>query len=101
MPWTIKDVDRFKKGLTSKQKRKWVAIANSILKKTGDEGYAIRAANKLCTEAKAKMAASMIDTFDIGNRYMINVDLPFGIKFKRSKKDVNRRLRKSKKRNTI
>lgn len=30
MPWTIKDVDKHKKGLTDKQKRQWVAIANSV-----------------------------------------------------------------------
>lgn len=32
MPWTTKDVDRHKKGLTDKQKRQWVAIANSVRK---------------------------------------------------------------------
>lgn len=31
MPWTISDVDRFKRGLTPSQKRQWVAIANSVL----------------------------------------------------------------------
>lgn len=32
MPWTKKDADRFKKGLTEAQKKQWVAIANSTLK---------------------------------------------------------------------
>ena len=31
MPWTIKDVDQHKKGLTDKQKKQWVRIANSVL----------------------------------------------------------------------
>ena len=29
MPWTIKDVDQFKKDLTDKEKEQWVEIANS------------------------------------------------------------------------
>ncbi len=45
MPWTAKDADKFKKGLSPKQKRKWAAIANSALKRTGNEGIAIKSAN--------------------------------------------------------
>jgi hypothetical protein len=51
MPWTVSDVDRHKKGLTTAQKRKWVAIANRVLKDcqskggSGCEGKAIRIAN--------------------------------------------------------
>ena len=51
MPWTVKDVDGFKKGLTPAQKKKWVKIANGVLKdcqsKKGKdcEGKAIRIAN--------------------------------------------------------
>ena len=51
MPWTVKDVDRFKKGLSDEQKKKWVKIANSALascQRTGGrdcDGYAIRVAN--------------------------------------------------------
>jgi hypothetical protein len=32
MPWTIDDVDSKKKGLSDKQKKQWVRIANSVLK---------------------------------------------------------------------
>jgi uncharacterized protein YdaT len=32
MPWTVKDVDSKKKGLTPAQKKKWVKIANGVLK---------------------------------------------------------------------
>ena len=32
MPWDIKDVDKFKKGLSSSEKKAWVKIANGILK---------------------------------------------------------------------
>lgn len=51
MPWTVRDVNRFKKGLSDKQKRQWVSIANSALKtcqaKSGSncEASAIRQAN--------------------------------------------------------
>jgi len=56
MPWTTKDVDKHKKGLTPAQKKKWVSIANSILascKKEGGsdcEGKAIRVANSKFSE---------------------------------------------------
>lgn len=51
MPWTVKDVDRHKKGLTPSQKRRWVKIANGVLrdcqknKGKNCEGKAIRIAN--------------------------------------------------------
>jgi len=56
MPWTVADVDKHKKGLTSTQKKKWVSVANSILKdcqsKKGKdcEGKAIRIANSKFSE---------------------------------------------------
>jgi len=51
MPWTVGDVDRHKKGLTTEQKKKWVSIANGVLKQCQEEGgsdcegKAIRIAN--------------------------------------------------------
>jgi len=38
MPWTVKDVDKHKKGLTDKQKRQWVKIANSVYKQCMSDG---------------------------------------------------------------
>ena len=38
MPWTIGDVDGFKQGLTDKQKRQWVRIANNALRKCTANG---------------------------------------------------------------
>jgi len=58
MPWTVKDVDRHKKGLTATQKKKWVKIANATLKdclsKGGKDcdGKAIRVANSKFSEEK-------------------------------------------------
>ena len=40
MPWTESDVDRFKKGLSDKQKSQWVAVANAVLKKCMENGGA-------------------------------------------------------------
>jgi len=38
MPWTINDVEEHKKGLTPEQKKKWVSIANGVLKSCQAEG---------------------------------------------------------------
>ena len=46
MPWTAKDATRkTKKASSPKAKRQWSATANAVLKKSGDEGKAIRIAN--------------------------------------------------------
>lgn len=45
MPWSVKDVDKHKKGLSEDQKVKWVRIANHILKRDNDEGKAVKIAN--------------------------------------------------------
>lgn len=37
-PWTVSDVDSHHTGLSSSQKRQWVAVANSILKKCLENG---------------------------------------------------------------
>lgn len=61
MPWTVKDVDGFKKGLTPAQKKKWVRIANSILKDCQSKGgkncdaKAIRIANSKFEEKKMEV----------------------------------------------
>lgn len=46
-PWTAKDVKRHNKRCAAKGKCriKWPKIANAVLRKTGDEGRAIRIAN--------------------------------------------------------
>lgn len=38
MPWTKDDVDKFKKGLSDKEKEKWVQIANSVYESCMKEG---------------------------------------------------------------
>jgi hypothetical protein len=51
MPWGIDDVDKHHKGLSDHQKKVWVAVANSVLSKTGDDGSAIRQANSAANRA--------------------------------------------------
>ena len=46
MPWTERDVGRHNKSVKgSKGKRQWADVANAVLKRTGNEGRAIREAN--------------------------------------------------------
>lgn len=48
MPWTSKDAKRHDKDAnTPKKKRQWAHVANSVLKRTGDEARAVRAANSV------------------------------------------------------
>ena len=60
MPWTVDNVDGFKKGLSDKGKEQWVAVANSALasclEDDGDqaecEASAIRQANSVVAEQR-------------------------------------------------
>lgn len=52
MPWTTKDVDRKKKGLSPSQKKKWVATANGVLKSGKPDSSAIRIANSVTKKGK-------------------------------------------------
>ncbi len=63
MPWTVKDVDRFNKGLGRKEKRTWVTVANNALKACLKKGgknesecaaSAIRIANGVIKKRKEK-----------------------------------------------
>lgn len=57
MPWTVDDVEQHKKGLTPKQKRAWVAVANDALERCQESGgddcdaKAIRQANSAAMQA--------------------------------------------------
>ena len=46
MPWTAADARRkTRKANTPKRKRQWAHVANSVLKRTGDDARAVREAN--------------------------------------------------------
>ena len=67
MPWSVDDVDKHKKGLSDKQKKTWVKVANGALarceKKKGSdcEGSAIRQANSVVGSEAAMAALDHID----------------------------------------
>lgn len=53
MPWTPSDASRkTKKAKSPKAKRQWRDVANGVLKKTGNEGRAIREANAVVGRRK-------------------------------------------------
>jgi len=46
MPWTPKDASaKTRKASSPAKKKKWAGVANAVLKKSGDDGKAIRIAN--------------------------------------------------------
>ncbi len=92
MPWDISQVDEHKKGLTDRQKRQWVEIANSVLTScTADGGTesdcaakAIRQANgavgptdNCLTIMRANATAALIrtETFENRNHLVVPVVL--------------------------
>ena len=51
MPWKASDVSgKTKKAKSAKSKRQWAHVANGVLKKTGNEGRAIREANAVAAK---------------------------------------------------
>jgi hypothetical protein len=53
MPWKPKDATKHtKKAKSVKAKRQWADVADSVLKKTGNEGKAIREANSVVRKRK-------------------------------------------------
>ena len=67
MPWTIRDVDKFKKGLTQSQKEQWIRIANGVLQRCLDRG-----GNQQNCEASAIRQASGSIGSHIENIVQIN-----------------------------
>ncbi|MFA5394430.1 MAG: hypothetical protein WC346_00240 [Methanogenium sp.] len=57
MPWTVKDVDEHKKGLSPAQKKKWVSVANAILKSCLAKG----GTDKTCAPKAIRIANSKFE----------------------------------------
>jgi hypothetical protein len=52
MPWSPSDAQRHdSKADTQNLQRQWSDVANSVLKRTGDEGLAVREANGTITRS--------------------------------------------------
>ena len=71
MPWGIEDVERHNKGLSAREKRQWVHVANGALEAGDDDGTAITKANgvvkkgRIESHAEAllyKKATAMVET---------------------------------------
>lgn len=55
MPWTPADApQKTDKATTLKRKRQWADVADSVLRRTGDEGRAVRTANGILKRAASK-----------------------------------------------
>ena len=55
MPWTSRDSSMHtKKARSSKEKRQWASVANSMLKRGKSEGAAVRAANAVVKRGKKR-----------------------------------------------
>ena len=53
MPWSSQDVKhKTRQAKTAGQKQAWTKTANAVLRKTGDEGKAIRIANSQARKGK-------------------------------------------------
>lgn len=67
MPWTVSDVDRFKKGLTPAQKQRWVRIANDALRRCQEkngsncDASAIRQANGVVGHQEYSLVTNAYD----------------------------------------
>ncbi|MFW6246743.1 MAG: hypothetical protein ACOC22_01010, partial [bacterium] len=79
MPWTIKDVDKHKKDLSAKQKKKWVAVANRVLKdcqeKDGKncDAKAIKAANSSTVKSNSLQVNFLTATdYEVRNEIINN-----------------------------
>lgn len=53
MPWQAKDAKgKTRKATSPKAQRQWATVANATLKKTGNEGRAVRTANAVVKRRK-------------------------------------------------
>lgn len=60
MPWQPGDAARHdKKAKSGKAKRQWSNVANSVLKRTGDEGLAVREANGVVARRSVPLKSLM------------------------------------------
>lgn len=66
LPWTIDDVEKHKKGLSEKQKKQWVEVANSALQKCLDDG----GTDEDCAPKAIRQANGVVKT---NENYVVNV----------------------------
>jgi len=77
MPWDISDVDKHKKGLSEKQKKQWVRIANSVLKRCMAKG----GSEKECAASAIRQANGVVNANkDIYSVYKTTQSLDYDVK---------------------
>jgi len=55
MPWTSRDAVRHtRSAVTAARKRQWAAVANRVLRETGNEGRAVREANAVVARRRKR-----------------------------------------------
>ena len=54
MPWKPSDAVKHNKHATGHHAKRWAAVANGVLRRTGDDGRAIREANAVIRGHKRK-----------------------------------------------
>lgn len=83
MPFTIEDVDKHKKGLKDKEKKQWVAVANSVLKTCIDK----EGKEEICAVSAIKQANGVVANSETLGIYATKQDENYSIKTKtRNKK---------------
>ena len=75
MPWTAADAHKKNHSISSgsKKSRQWSDIANSVLKRTGDEGLAIREASGV---VKRKASGGLVPHMADGGLSAMNIEDP-------------------------
>jgi hypothetical protein len=61
MPWTTDDVERFHHGLSDEKKKRWVAVANSILFKCLADG----GSEESCAASAIRQANGVVNTNEL------------------------------------
>ncbi len=69
MPWSAKDADKHKKGLSAKGRRQWAAVANAALAKCQKEG------KSNCDASAIRQANAAVQTEALVSRLQARLDL--------------------------
>lgn len=76
MPWTVSDVDKHKKGLSDKQKKQWVRIANSVYGKCLKKGDS----EESCAASAIKQANGVIGNNSSYSAYKLKQEADYDVR---------------------
>lgn len=70
MPWTSRDAKRHThRAKSARRQRQWSEVANSVLRRTGDEGAAVRAANGVVRKTMMRRAGKRVSKRKVAARH--------------------------------